>query len=195
MFLFFFLYGDDLCRRAYDLHCFLTRLNECVCESAVYSKKCYKYTYGTNNAMEVFLMFCRYIVPTRVLVCLCNEMRAKMCSLSSCFKRWLLYGGFFCYYCVLSSVCILKRPFSLHNFRQYTNICARVCLCFFADASCLSFSSHYFCLVFFFCFDYQWEKKTHLFRVTLLLFLAAFSTANRKIQKGKVQPFLFKFNV
>lgn len=140
-----------------------------------------------------FLMFCRYIVPTRVLVCLCNELRAIKCSLSGCFKRWLLYGGFFCYYCVLSSVCILKRPFSLHNFRQYTNICARVCLCFFADASCLSLhttsalSSSFASIIN--------EKKTHLFRVTLLLFLAAFSTANRKIQKGKVQPFLFKFNV
>lgn len=27
------------------------------------------------------------------------------------------------------SVCIVKRPFSLHNFRQYTNMSARVCLC------------------------------------------------------------------
>lgn len=181
---FFFLYGDDLCRRAYDLHCFLTRLNECVCESAVYSKKCYKYTYGTNNAMEVFLMFCRYIVPTHVLVCLCNEMRAKMCSLSGCFKRWLLYGGFFCYYCVLSSVCILKRPFSLHNFRQYTNICARVCLCFFADASCLSLSSHYFCFVFFFCFDYQWEKNTFVLCDTFTLF-SSFLDGKSKNSKRK----------
>lgn len=131
-----------------------------------------------------FLMFCRYIVPTRVLVCLCNEMRAKMCSLSGCFKRWLLYGGFFCYYCVLSSVCILKRPFSLHNFRQYTNICARVCLCFFADASCLSLSSHYFCFVFFFCFDYQWEKNTFVLCDTFTLF-SSFLDGKSKNSKRK----------
>lgn len=187
MICFFFLYGDELCRGAYDLHCFLTRtcLNECVCESAVYSKKCYKYTYGTNNAMEVFFMFCRYIVPTRVLVCLCNEMRAIKCSLSGCFKRWLLYGGFFCYYCVLSSVCILKRPFSLHNFRQYTNICARVCLCFFADASCLSFSSHYFCFVFFFCFDYQWEKKNTFVSCDTFTLFSSFLDGKSKNSKRK----------
>lgn len=129
-------------------------------------------------------MFCRYIVPTHVLVCLCNEMRAKMCSLSGCFKRWLLYGGFFCYYCVLSSVCILKRPFSLHNFRQYTNICARVCLCFFADASCLSLSSHYFCFVFFFCFDYQWEKNTFVLCDTFTLF-SSFLDGKSKNSKRK----------
>lgn len=162
IYFFFILYGDELCRGAYDLHCFLTRtcLNECVCESAVYSKKCYKYTYGTNNAMGVSWCFFRYIVPTRVLVCLCNEMRAIKCSLSGCFKRWLLYGVFFAITVCWVFCVFLKRPFSLHNFRQYTNMSARVCLCFFADASCLaSLSSHYFCFVFFFCFDYQWEKK------------------------------------
>uniref|UniRef100_A0A8D8CNW7 (northern house mosquito) hypothetical protein n=1 Tax=Culex pipiens TaxID=7175 RepID=A0A8D8CNW7_CULPI len=100
----------------------------------------------------------------------------------------------FCYYCVLSSVCILKRPFSLHNFRQYTNMSARVCLCLRMLLASLSLhttsaSSSSFASII------NEKKKTHLFRVTLLLFLAAFSTANRKIQKGKVQPFLFKFNV
>uniref|UniRef100_A0A8D8ICG8 (northern house mosquito) hypothetical protein n=1 Tax=Culex pipiens TaxID=7175 RepID=A0A8D8ICG8_CULPI len=101
--------------------------------------------------------------------------------------------GFLLLLFVECSVCILKIPFSLHNFRQYTNMSARVCLCLRMLLASLSLhttsaSSSSFASIIN-------EKKTHLFRVTLLLFLAAFSTANRKIQKGKVQPFLFKFNV
>uniref|UniRef100_A0A8D8CT53 (northern house mosquito) hypothetical protein n=1 Tax=Culex pipiens TaxID=7175 RepID=A0A8D8CT53_CULPI len=100
--------------------------------------------------------------------------------------------GFLLLLFVECSVCILKIPFSLHNFRQYTNMSARVCLCLrMLLASLFTLPLLRLLLL----LRLSMRKKTHLFRVTLLLFLAAFSTANRKIQKGKVQPFLFKFNV
>lgn len=104
--------------------------------------------------------------------CLCEwNASNKMLSLS-CLKEIKV-----CYYCGWV-VCVW------HFFALFSTVHEYECLGYvlFADASC------FFTLLLIrllLCFSIIMKK----WFVTLLLFLAAFSTANRKIQKGKVQQF------
>lgn len=92
-----------------------------------------------------------------------------------------------CYYCEFCEF-VLKRPFFffalISTVHEYMS--ARVCVCVF-NLRMLLASSHYYCFIPSSSFSIIMKKIVFFSFVTLLLFLAAFSIASRKIQKGKVQ--------
>lgn len=150
-----------------------TNLNEFACVCVGYSKS-YKYTYETNNAI-----FCVHVLSKHCYFCFCtclwciwnesNKYASSGFTLVFAVTVWIL--------------CISFDSTRIWGARGYVFLCLLS-----ADASCfftllLRDSTSFFSRL-------LW-KNTYVIYVTLLLFLAAFSIASRKIQKGKVHRMFF----
>lgn len=157
-----------------------TNLNEFTCVCVI--RKSYKYTYGTNNAF--YLLFsCSVETLLPFFACLCEMKAINMLSGCCC----CLKDGYFSLLLLwVLWVCFKKTIFFfalISTVHEYMS--ARVCVCVF-NLRMLLASSHYYCFIPSSSFSIIMKKIFFSF-VTLLLFLAAFSIASRKIQKGKVQ--------
>lgn len=134
----------------------------------------------TEQTMHYLLFSCSVETLLPFFACLCEMKAINMLSGCCCLKD----GYFSLLLLWVLWVCFKKTFFfSLHWFRQYTNIwvlgyvfVCLICGCFLLLHTTTASSSSSFSII---------MKK--IFFVTLLLFLAAFSIASRKIQKGKVQ--------